>query len=340
MFRIKFLTALLCLAACCALYANDVALVTEKTGTVDAQLADETWAVELAEMLPDGVELKVSEDGSLTLVHLQSNIEYRLEANATATLTNAGVTGSNFSSSTIELVSSKIALGQEMQTQTGTTNPERVLNRSLKPSKMPPEATSAGADALRPIPKMAKHKEVMEDSLKNEISMDKSAFDGETGALSEIAVSADQQDLIVPETGEESAAVEAPKALAAPSITLALPTEIFAEICSDETSLVATGTDVTASKLAFALEGWVEVEVAFGKDIGKSVVLQGNVGSMTFDIAEVAAPSIAEAWKLEKRGFVHQAAAMWLKLPETSISQKKSAIHLNRLKAAITALAK
>ncbi|HNW12772.1 MAG TPA: hypothetical protein PKI71_15515, partial [Candidatus Rifleibacterium sp.] len=115
-----------CLMCSVAVRAADVALVTEITGTVQASLAGDEWNVGLAEMLPDGVEVKVSEDGSLVLVHLATNREYRFEPQGNGKITLAGVAGDKISASEIELVSANLNLGREMGNQTGAVDPGRV----------------------------------------------------------------------------------------------------------------------------------------------------------------------------------------------------------------------
>ncbi len=360
------------LAVCCCLIwpavsrAADVALVTEKTGTVQASLAGDAWNVELAEMLPDGVEIKVSEDGSLVLVHLPTNQEYRFEPQATAKLTLAAVTGEKFTASAVELVSADLNLSQSMSNQTGAVEPGRV--NVATPAPPPPPAAVTAA----PAPAPAQSDEVMEERkagtrgsmIPQEESKDSSSIDNyaeparEMSGFSarikarepqkpmkeefdsaapvvtpEIDASADQETVLGGSNeSEESLAGAMP---AEKFVSLAFPAEVFAKFCSDETGLkVKTDKDLV-SRVNYPVDGWVAVEISGAENFAGTVSLEGNLASFSVDVVVAGTASIIEAWKLEKSGKLYQATAMWLALQKNGLAPEKAAPHLKRLKAAI-----
>ncbi len=361
MFRIKLMLVLLCgLLSVSLAHAAEVALVTEKAGSVQAALNGENWEVELAEILPDGVEIKVAADGSLVLIHLPTSREYRFAAEATATLTLAAVVGEKFSSGDVQLVSGNLALGQEMANQTGAVNPERVTqSEPPAPSDAAMDQPSSSFEAGRigaPRPAMRSEKNAEIDLNKsgniNEMFDDsmggseesKKAEDAGDGINSGASVALpDRERKPVAETGANPPPPPAaPAATPAESqeklfagLTMALPAEAYAALCSDESTFKATGELVTGSRLNFVTDGWVEIEIDCGEMASTTVVLAGNLASITLAVVAPVPASITEAWKLEKNGHLQQAAAMWLRLLKTGVPEKKVAPHLKRLKSAI-----
>lgn len=357
-----------CLMAAAVTRAADVALVTEKTGTVQASLAGDEWNVELAEMLPDGVEIKVSEDGSLVLVHLPTNQEYRFAPQASAKLTLAAVTGEKFTASAVELVSADLNLSQSMSNQTGAVEPGRV-NVAVQSVPPPPPVVAPGSAAPAPAPS----DEMMEERkaapggsiIPPEEAKDYSAADNyveparetqkpvkekfdlaASGAAPEIDASADQEagaDAGIAAAGSsgENEVVLAGAVPAEKFVSLAFPTEVFAKFCSDETGLKVKTGKYLVSRVNYPADGWVEVEIEIAgtENLTGTLSLEGNLASFSVDAAAIAvvvgAVSIIEAWKLEKSGNLYQAAAMWLTLQKNGLASKKAAPHLERLKTAI-----
>ncbi len=363
-----------CLMCSGAVRAADVALVTEITGTVQASLAGDEWNVELAEMLPDGVEVKVSEDGSLVLVHLATNREYRFEPQGNGKITLAGVAGDKISASEIELVSANLNLGREMGNQTGAVDPGRV-NVVAQSAPPPPPAAAPAMTAPAPAPKMMDEMKsgLRGSTLPQEESKDSSSVDSysdaarenalpdanvlkkarvaeksmkekidlETpGAIPEIDASADQEsgadaDIAAAGSSSEESAVLAGTAPTEPVFRLAFPAEVFAKFCSDEASLKVTADKDLISRVNYPANDWVEIEIEGAESFAGTFSLAGNLASFSVDAIVVGTASIIEAWKLEKSGKLHQAAAMWLALQKSGLAPEKVAPHLKRLKAAI-----
>lgn len=369
--------AVILVLCCCLMMATtaraaDVALVTEKTGTVQASLAGDEWNVELAEMLPDGVEIKVSEDGSLVLVHLPTNQEYRFAPQASAKLTLAAVTGEKFTASAVELVSADLNLSQSMSNQTGAVEPGRV-NVAVQSAPPPPPVVTPAAPAPAPIPS----DEIMEErkagprgsiipseEIKDSSSTDnysepareaavpdaykslslarkpqKEEFDSSSlGAAPEIEASADQESGAAAGNtiagSSESEVAPAGAMPAAKVVCLAFPAEVFAKFCSDETLKVKTDKDFV-SRINYPATGWVEVEIEGADNFAGTFNLEGNLASFSVDFVVAGTASIIEAWKLEKSGKFYQAAAMWLTLQKSGLAAEKVAPHLKRLKATI-----
>lgn len=367
-----------CLMCSVAVRAADVALVTEITGTVQASLAGDEWNVGLAEMLPDGVEVKVSEDGSLVLVHLATNREYRFEPQGNGKITLAGVAGDKISASEIELVSANLNLGREMGNQTGAVDPGRV-NVAVQSAPPPPSAAAPAAPAA-PAPAPVPSDEMMEERkagprgsmIPQEEIKDSSSVDGSLESAREVAISSsykaksasiarkplkEEFDSEAPgvapeidaladqETGadagitaagsSENEAATTDAAPAAKFVSLAFPAEVFAKFCSDEASLKVTADKDLISRVNYPANDWVEIEIEGAESFAGTFSLAGNLASFSVDAIVVGTASIIEAWKLEKSGKLHQAAAMWLALQKSGLAPEKVAPHLKRLKAAI-----
>lgn len=365
----------LCLLCCCLLTAGllgaaEVALVTEKTGSVTATMASDTWEIELAEILQDGVEIKVGSDGSLVIIHLPTNQEYRFAANATANVAMASVTGENFTSTAVQMVSGQVGLGQEMANQTGAVNPERVgvaspapapapsLQRSaniLPPPAVDPNTTGkqpeilaadSSDEAKGPVVDPSGNKAIdnfASQEHEERMDLEKSSLSTQGFAPRKpknAIIQADKIDEPSAEAGAQAGA--SPVAVDEPlaDMTLALPSEVFARICSDESSFSVAGEKLTGSRIKYASEGWVEIDIFCEEGFSGNMSLNGNVASMTIEAFAPAIASVAAAWRLEKHGHLYQAAAMWLTLQKDGLPEKKVAPHLKRIKAAILNLNK
>lgn len=372
-FAVTMVVVCCCLMAAATAWAADVALVTEKTGTVQASLAGDEWNVELAEMLPDGVEIKVSEDGSLVLVHLPTNQEYRFAPQASAKLTLAAVTGEKFTASAVELVSADLNLSQSMSNQTGAVEPGRV-NVAVQSAPPPPPAAAPATPAPAPSEKMMDEmkagprgsilppEEVKDSPSANNYAEParetavpdsyraksasiarkplKEEFDAAASVEApEIGTSADQEagaDAGIAAAGSsENEEALAGAASDAPVSRLAFPAEVFAKFCSDETGLKVKTDKYLVSRVNYPADGWVEVEIEGAENFAGTLNFEGNLATFSVDVVVVGAILIIDAWKLEKSGKLYQAAAMWLALQKSGLAPEKVAPNLKRLKEAI-----
>jgi len=297
------------------LMASDAALVTEKAGDVSATLEGETWQVELADLLPDGVEIKVAADGSLVIVHLQTNHEYRFGPAAEAQISLAGVSGENLASAALELVTADIALSNEMTNQTGAVNPERVsvFAPSAQPEQQAPRKTLAPA-----------------------MRMQKASDEEFPGAMDKERVEFDSAGIAArSELFEDSGSAPAV------GLKLALPVVAFAKICTDESLLAVKGDGISGKSLNYVDTEWVEIQLYHVASAPEKVTLSGDGQSLDVAVtASDAPPTITAAWKLEKSGFLYQAAAMWLSLRQAGLPAAKVAPHLKRLADKISALSR
>ena len=339
------------------LNAAEVAMVTDKTGSVQATLAGDHWEVELAEILPDGVEIKVASDGSLVLIHLPTSQEYRFSADATATISLAAVVGGNFTASAVELVSSDVALGQNMANQTGAVNPERIggmqaappppspVNQArqyeLRPSLSPTGFDkSAEIDEEKPMLPESEVPQTSADSFDNrESTMDGASSASEAMPGNDVAGAApspSEAGSLKSDEPDKTKAAPIAVSAAAP-LCFAMPTEVFSGICDAESRFVVSGAGVRSFSLGSTVDGWCEFSVDYTGAATSTVNLSGNLASMTVAMLVTAEDSIVAAWKLEKSGYLYQAAAMWLNMQKKGLSAAKVALHLKRIKAAILA---
>lgn len=315
------------------LLASDAALVTEKSGDVSATLEGETWQVELADLLPDGVEIKVAADGSLVIVHLATEHEYRFSPTAEAKISLTDVTGEKFTASSVELVSANLTLSQEMTNQTGAVNPERVGVSAAVPAPPPAPARKSLAPSMR-----------MQDDA-GAIPETKDAIDSETRenfvGKSESGLSKPLKkkaaDLALDrEMAEVDASPASDDVALSSGLKLALPMSLFAKICSDE-SVFAVDSDggISETRLDYVNEDWVEIEIAFVASAPEKLILKGDKQTIAVAVTAAGVPTVASAWRLEKAGFVYQAAAMWIALQQGGLPAQKVLPHLKRLAGGI-----
>ena len=144
--KLWILTFLLMTASYCS--AAEVAMVTD--GKATATLDDEIWSVELAEILPENVQLMVGSEQHLALIHLINNKEYQIPADSQVTILKEGIKDTEDNGKKIELVVIDSNLGDDMDDQTGAANLGRVFNppsprKSARPvaPPSPPEEQSS-----------------------------------------------------------------------------------------------------------------------------------------------------------------------------------------------------
>lgn len=316
------------------LYGAEVAMVTALTGSASARIENESWAVSLAEIFPDGVEIRVGENSSMIVVHMLNNKEYILTAGSLASISTNGISGEAVEEKPIQMVSSDLSLGIDSTHQAGSASIDRgdailSVNKSSEtddeyaPSALDssagnnesgvaaqsiPDPAPPAAPAPRETLEMVKRK--AEISKGNFLAKDSFEEREESGKKAFGRISG---NIVLPE------------------VSLAIPVEMFAGISKTNVITdIAGGSDFSSSE---PVNGWVEINVTIATSTEMLLEIQGELGKFPVKVkANVAETSMVEAWKLEKAGFLWQAASMWIAIRNADeLSAGKVAVHLKRL---------
>ncbi|MDN5278656.1 MAG: hypothetical protein PWR01_2621 [Clostridiales bacterium] len=314
----KFLRGLLLLFLCLTAmtgFAADVAMVV--SGMAQAQLGDESWSVELAEMLPANVVLTIGPDGSLKLIHLVADQEYELPASSTALVTDEGVDCKDVSGTSIELVSADIELGKDMNQQAGTAMPDRKARQaavpagSFRPSRVAMPKTVALPE---PMPEMA-----ISDEEFNSVIVDESK-------------SSEPLVLQKPKSFKPVAKEEVMPQF----IAFAIPEDVADKFDKVDKNYIYSGSEGLQLLGYESLKDWVlfrvnvadlkaeEFELKFASGMKDAVVKFANLSS--------DGVTMLDAVKLENKGLLYHAAGAWFVLAKKySISDRVLENHLKRL---------
>jgi hypothetical protein len=318
--------------------AMDVAMVV--SGTATAKLAQDTWKVQIAEMLPENVVLTVAADSLLKLMHLANNKEYEIPASATVKVTRESIEGTDIEGKTINIATGKMLVDASMQQQTGAAYGDRhILMREKKKN-------SDYGNNARMMDKGIKIEDLgFDDKTGNEPaggdsiiqtpSGNESIIDPTPASTQSSGFPPIQSDGLHEDEANERE-IQLPK-----SVFFAVPLEMYE-------SFAKPGADFTfsnehqASILSIEKKnGWVYFTCESPQnDID---VFEGNflTSSGKYVVALLNQPDLecrfSVAMDLEKQGRFCQAAAIWLKLGEKfALGEEVLNLHLNRLKKKIT----
>ncbi len=314
------------------LYGAEVAMVTALTGSASARIENESWAISLAEIFPDGVEIKVGENSSMIVVHMLNNKEYILTAGALASISPSGISGEAVEEKPIQMVSSDLPLGIDSAHQAGSASIDRSdailsVNKSSEtddeyaPSTLDSAAGSNDSgiavtipQAVAPAPAPRETMEMVKRKaeINKENSFAKDNFE-------------EREDSVKSVSGRISGNIVLPE------VRLAIPVEMFAGISKTNVITdIAGGSDFSSSE---PVNGWVDINVTIATSTEMLLEIQGELGKFPVKVkANIAETSMIEAWKLEKAGFLWQAASMWIAIRNADeLSAGKVAVHLKRL---------
>jgi hypothetical protein len=328
----KFLRGLLLLFLCLTAmtgFAADVAMVV--SGMAQAQLGDESWSVELAEMLPANVVLTIGPDGSLKLIHLVADQEYELPASSTALVTDEGVDCKDVSGTSIELVSADIELGKDMNQQAGTAMPDRKARQAAVP-----------AGSFRPsrvaMPKTVALPEPMPDIARSDKDLPE--------PMPEMAISDEEFNSVIVEESKSSEplVLQKPKSFKPVAkeevmpqfIAFAIPEDVADKFDKVDKNYIYSGSEGLQLLGYESLKDWVlfrvnvadlkaeEFELKFASGMKDAVVKFANLSSDRV--------TMLDAVKLENKGLLYHAAGAWFVLAKKySISDRVLENHLKRL---------
>ncbi|MBU1105914.1 MAG: hypothetical protein KKB51_04525 [Candidatus Riflebacteria bacterium] len=338
------------------LYGEEVALVTNLTGEATARWLEpaakdadkqntegkkgsQEWKIEIAEMLPDGAEVKTGAKSELTIVHLVNNTEYHLSADSFAKITAEGVEGSACASVPLQLVSTNFQLGDTMKDQVGAVVADRnhqkdedvsgisqnkgnssySVRKGLSENLIEPDKLSSFSSdqAQWKLPDQTKRKIVPQETKFERITTGSDGSEAdEFGAEERSAPTTIKTGFVLP---------------------FALPFEMISEICTNEAV-----PSIDDYKVSFSEdhEGWLNIKLDVDT-IEQNITLKllGNKGyrALTLYIEAGVQPSVALAWRLEKSGLLAQAASVWMALEAEGMDAKKVDLHLKRIKGKLLA---
>ncbi|EKD83348.1 MAG: hypothetical protein ACD_39C00736G0001, partial [uncultured bacterium] len=132
--------------------------------------------------------------------------------------------------------------------------------------------------------------------------------------------------------GADSSAQTDSYAPAAIETGFALPVEMIAEICSNETMPGIEGYELTFGS---EHEGWLAAKLTVATiDEDIALQLKGDLAhrALILHVEADTTPSVAYAWRLEKSGLLAQAASVWMALQAEGMDAAKVALHLKRIK--------
>lgn len=340
------LAAVLAIAG--GLFAAEVGLVTDLQGSASARLEQDSWPLTLAEILPDGVEIKVSAKSSMVIVHMLNNQEYHLAEGALASISTTDISGTGVTASALQLVSSDLSLDADSANQAGSASIDRGEAAGIGRLAFSQKAFDAeGVSSENAADSFTAPEERISESLPENIAMSKKSQE----SLRAAKVSSPQP---------RAPAAPAPKSSQAPavpimtpgsvtdfesasvadhndelSLVIAIPVEEYIKICATNKNLVEiNGAHNYAEQMP--TNGWVSIAFAPVATESETILeLCGTSGTMPVKVLTKVGPivSIVAAWKLEKAGYICQAAAMWLTIGKAErMNPEKIAVHLKRLK--------
>ena len=286
-------------------FANEVAMVKELNGKIEANLNGEVWNIELAEMLEADTKITLFDSKSFVrLIHLNGDKEYQIEGKATAKILSEKIECDRAAESKIKLVSADLGLGLNMQNQAGTVVNDRLVIKSKD------EAPSFSARFSRLPPASMKKPPI---SKKKPVVIGADEF-------------ADSDDF---ESAQKEETVKVSETLA-----FALP-----GLIKDDCKVRINKPVLAVSFKNLRNIGWSVVVVELyeassaQKNIQVSVKLKNSIKKIDLDSFAEADVSLSRILKLEGQKNYEQAAAAWIKFfAEKKLSRKTLTQHLNRLK--------
>ncbi|GAB4282288.1 MAG: hypothetical protein Kow0029_27760 [Candidatus Rifleibacteriota bacterium] len=309
------------------------------SGVARATYKNDSWDVEVAEMLPDGVELKTPGDNSLKLIHLGNDMEYLIEENSTVIVDSNGITGSDVSGKEIKLLVAGQNLGNEMNQQTGAAELGRTsaTNIARNLSAPLPDKKKKESDSLAFMASPSADESVNEET--------KKTSEPESGQTQNYKAD-DNYDKVVkeqpavlmqkPKTDleNENNNIDTEKYMELP---LAIPGAIAESLIQEEDLYKYEARPEIVLVRKFFKNDWLilvfEVPQNFTEEI--KVTLKAKEHDYSFDLLKQDAKNseLADALKLERLNKNNQAAGLWCLLASRiGISDEALKVHLNRIK--------
>lgn len=328
--------------------AEDVAMVV--SGAASAKLGNESWQVELAEMLPAGVLLKVGSAEILKLIHLANDKEYEIPADSEVKIATDSIEGIDFSGKPIEIVTNDLNLGEGMGQQTGAAYLDR--NTRAREEVVMKEKIQSLFRASSQAQESGPQSEIINNkSLESFDDVSDSSMSGLDVGMAN-STQADE------ENPPANPILEAPKPQSAPApvdkakdasscrpkkaetaqklLVFAVPESIAAQFTRKDDDYDYS-SEKKAGIVNFANKGdWVEFFVDGRMDEKENFSIVFASAEKNFEVPlcviETSKAKMSDALGLEKQGLYHQAAGTWMELAKRlAISEAALNKHLERL---------
>lgn len=333
--------------------AADVAMVV--AGAATAELNQETWQVEIAEMLPENVILTVAADSLLKLMHFATNKEYEIPALAKVKVTANAVEGSDVKGQEIELISGKIEVDPSMEQQTGAAYGDRHIQTRSKP-QVSRAAPLAPRPSARPAAPARMQPELKSDAnlitqFDNEVEVPEQPQTQSNEIDDEFMPKSIPSDSSLNNTLDESASYnEAPdkkkseeekERETVASLGFAVPKSLYDTFSKAGADFHFVSPQAGSILSVTHEHDWVKFSFSAPKtDIasfsGNFLMTEGDFIVTLLNQPNMEA-KFSNAMALEKNGHFCQAAAMWLELAaRLNLDEKVLNMHLQRLHKKLT----
>lgn len=328
----------------------DVAMVV--AGAATAELNQETWQVEIAEMLPENVILTVAADSLLKLMHFATNKEYEIPALAKVKVTADEVEGSDVEGQEIELISGKIEVDASMEQQTGAAYGDRHIQAGRKPraSRVPsPSPRPAAPPRLQPEEKpdanfitqfdkevkLPEQPEIQSDKIDDE-------FMPKTVQNDSALVATDLEESSVPrKMPDKKKSEEEKERETVASIGFAVPKSLYDTFSKAGADFHFVSPEAGSILSVTHEHDWVKFSFSapttgIASFSGNFLMTEGDFIVTLLNQPNMEA-KFSNAMALEKNGHFCQAAAMWLELAaRLNLDKKVLNMHLQRLHNKLT----
>ncbi len=301
-----------------AVVYGDVAMVTDLTGTVEASLENSSWSVSLAEILSDGTHVKTGKESSLKIIHMAGNKEYQLGAEKEAVITASGISGENILEKELQIVANSFDLGSDSSNQAGAAHVDR--GPSVSDSEKADEE-----EAAAPSP------EVSRKSMSDQSA---GVYSGKSqdSKKAENVIARENFDETVTQLGGSN--IEEPELLKN-QISFALPVPVLEKFAASGQILDIDNSEVKNFSNSEIVAGWVLVDVEVATSAAEiSLNLKGEKEILIVKVfsGQKISSEISLAWKLEREGYLAQAAWIWISLKDQGrLASEKADVHLKRI---------
>jgi hypothetical protein len=323
--------------------ANEVALVTELSGKVTADLRGDVWTLELAEMIPAESIVKTGSESHLIIAHFPLNVELKVGENSQIKIGEKSFESEQAVETTLmKMVAANISLANDMNQQTGAVDSDKVLTqkfskRSRSSSTIPQKAKTLKeekkSDLVAPgLEDSFNEEEVVNAQPETSIVEISGRISGEEAKPSiDMTESSFSSNLVSNSSNQELALIK---------IGLALPAKVYEGLLLEETLPVLISEFATAEITGVEnKDNWYLLSLSLPTLLvknNKRVALKTKDGVLEIAVNSFneKTPAVKDLWMLEQNGFYSQAAMGWVRLHSLDLVKDRNFIsHMKRLES-------
>lgn len=279
----------------------DAALVIDVEGQVTAKIKDgsynepDIWTVDSGELLPPKTHLHVGPYAFIRIVHMISDTEYQMYGESEWLIAEDSITGTGKASrAKLAQINSDIDLNTSMRDQVGAVITD-VVDYSVK------DVTTAETDPCLSEPDFRKSTRSAPMPRSSTVEVDSFESVEPFGSVED-----------EPEDGV---------------IFFALPMSIASLLAEDVAEIRA---EPSLNDFTIVDDKWLLISLD-AKNISERsrLKISGSISHIELHLTQIETADISTAWNLERNGYFHQAAAIWLLKFEDGVSSAQR--HLERL---------